>query len=188
MQEMVQRRAYTNLGMLLSGLKWTEEAAACYCKAIALRPKHPETRKLLALAHCTLGEVDDATRVLKQWLEEEPGNPIARHMLAACTGRDVPERASNGFVETTFDSFAASFEAKLARLSYRAPALVAAMLEDCGLQPSHRLDVLDAGCGTGVVARSSRLLRAGCSAWTCPKACWHMRWRRASTTSFLKPS
>jgi len=96
---MVQRRAYTNLGMLLSGLKWTEEAAACYCKAIALRPKHPETRKLLALAHCTLGEVDDATRVLKQWLEEEPGNPIARHMLAACTGKDVPERASNAFVE-----------------------------------------------------------------------------------------
>src|ERR1044071_3490255 len=26
-------------------------------------------------------------------------NSIARHMLAACTGRDVPARASNGFVE-----------------------------------------------------------------------------------------
>jgi len=142
--------AYTNLGILLSGLKRTEEAAACYCKVITLRPKHPEARKLLALAHCTLGEVGDATRILEGWLEEEPGNPIARHMLAACTGKDVPERASNAFVEATFDSFAASFEAKLARLSYRAPALVAAMLEDCGLQPSHRLDVLDAGCGTGL--------------------------------------
>jgi predicted TPR repeat methyltransferase len=142
--------AYTNLGILLNGLKRTEEAAACYCKAITLRPKHPEARKLLALAHCTLGEVDEATDILEQWLEEEPENPIARHMLAACTGRDVPERASNGFIETTFDGFAASFEAKLARLSYRAPALVAAMVEDCGLEPSHRLDVLDAGCGTGL--------------------------------------
>jgi predicted TPR repeat methyltransferase len=142
--------AYTNLGILLSGLKRTEEAAACYCKVITLRPKHPEARKLLALAHCTLGEVGDATRILEGWLEEEPGNPIARHMLAACTGKDVPERASNAFVETTFDSFAASFEAKLATLSYRAPALVAAMLEDCGLQPSRHLDVLDAGCGTGL--------------------------------------
>ena len=46
-------------------------------------------------------------------------------MLAACTGRDVPARASDGFVERTFDSFAASFESKLAKLSYRAPALVA---------------------------------------------------------------
>ena len=71
-------------------------------------------------------------------------------MLAACTGRDVPARASDGFVEGTFDSFAASFESKLAKLSYRAPALVAAMLEDAGLEPAKSLDVLDAGCGTGL--------------------------------------
>jgi predicted TPR repeat methyltransferase len=142
--------AYTNLGILLNGLKRTKEASACYCKAITLRPKYLEARKLLALAHCTLGEVDEATKVVKEWLKDEPGNPIARHMLAACSGRDVPERASNGFIETTFDSFAASFEAKLATLSYRAPALVRAMLEDHGIEPLRRLDVLDAGCGTGL--------------------------------------
>ena len=142
--------AYTNLGILLNGLKRTEEAAACYCKVITLRPKHREARKLLALAHSTLGEIDKATNIFEEWLEEDPADPIARHMLAACTGRDVPERASNGFVEMTFDRFASSFESKLDRLSYRAPALVAAMLEDSGLQPFHRLDVLDAGCGTGL--------------------------------------
>ncbi len=142
--------AYTNLGILLNGLKCTEEAAACYCKAVTLRPKHREARKLLALAHCVLGETDKAANIYEEWLEEEPGDPIARHMLAACTGRDVPDRASNGFVEATFDHFAASFEAKLERLSYRAPALVAAMLEDAGLERSPRLDVLDAGCGTGL--------------------------------------
>ena len=142
--------AYTNLGILLNGLKRTEEAAACYCKVITLRPKHREARKLLALAHCTLGQIGEAVNIYEEWLEEEPGDPIARHMLAACTGRDVPERASNDFVETTFYGFASSFESKLERLSYRAPALVAAMLEDSGLEPSHRLDVLDAGCGTGL--------------------------------------
>src|SRR5437899_11888087 len=142
--------AFTNLGILLNGLKRTEEAAACYCKVITLRPKHREARKLLALAHCTLGEVDKAVDIFEEWLEEEPGDPIARHMVAACTGRDVPPRASNGFVERTFDSFAASFESKLEALSYRAPALVAAMLEDSGLDRSKRLDVLDAGCGTGL--------------------------------------
>jgi predicted TPR repeat methyltransferase len=142
--------AYTNLGILLNGLQRTEEAAACYCKVITLRPKYREARKLLALAHCTLGEFGKAAEIFEQWLAEEPEDPIARHMLAACTGRDVPARASNGFVRATFDSFAASFEAKLATLSYRAPALVAAMLEDAGLAPSHALDVLDAGCGTGL--------------------------------------
>jgi predicted TPR repeat methyltransferase len=142
--------AYTNLGILLNGLKRTEEAAACFYKVITLRPKHREVRKLLALAHCMLGEIGKAASILEEWLAEEPENPIARHMLAACTGRDVPARASNGFIEATFDSFASSFEAKLAKLSYRAPALVAAMLEDCGLELAHRLDVLDAGCGTGL--------------------------------------
>ena len=117
---------------------------------ITLRPKHREARRLLALAHCTLGEIDEAVKIFEEWLDEEPEDPIARHMLAACTGRDVPARASNGFVERTFDSFAASFESKLEKLSYRAPALVAAMLEDSGLEPSKRLDVLDAGCGTGL--------------------------------------
>jgi predicted TPR repeat methyltransferase len=142
--------AYTNLGILLNGLARTKEAAACYCKVITLRPKHREARRLLALAHCMLGEVGQAVKIFEAWLEEEPGDPIARHMLAACTGREVPPRASNGFVEKTFDSFAASFESKLASLSYRAPALVAAMVEDAGLEPSKRLDVLDAGCGTGL--------------------------------------
>jgi predicted TPR repeat methyltransferase len=140
--------AYTNI--LLNGLKRTEESAACYCKVITLRPKHREARKLLAVAHCTLGEIDKAVSILEEWLEEEPENAIARHMLAACTGRDVPERASNAFIEATFDSFASSFESKLERLSYRAPALVAEMLEDSGLKHSHRLDVLDVGCGTGL--------------------------------------
>ncbi len=142
--------AYTNLGILLNGLKRTEEAAACFCKVITLRPKHREARRLLALAHCVLGEIGEAVSILEEWLEEEPEDPIALHMRAACTGRNVPVRASNGFVETTFDSFASSFEAKLERLSYRAPALVAAMLEESGLEPSKRLDVLDAGCGTGL--------------------------------------
>src|SRR6266511_841321 len=142
--------AYTNLGILLNGLKRTEEAAACYCKVITLQPKHREARKLLALAHCTLGEIGEAVHIFEQWLEEEPGDPIALHMLAACTGRGVPARASNGFIERTFDSFASSFESKLEKLSYRVPALVAAMLEDSHLKPSKRLDVLDAGCGTGL--------------------------------------
>ena len=149
--------AYTNLGILLNGLKRTEEAAACYCKVITLRPKHREARKLLALAHCTLGEIGKAANIFQEWLDEEPRDPIARHMLAACTGRNVPERASNAFVETTFDNFASSFEAKLETLSYRAPALVAAMLEDSALSSR-----MVSTCWTQDVEQD---LRRGCRAF-----------------------
>jgi predicted TPR repeat methyltransferase len=142
--------AYTNLGILLSGQKRTNEAVLCFCKVITLRPKHPDARRLLALAHCALGEIDKAIELFEQWLKDEPDSAVARHMLAACSGRDVPERASDAFVEATFDSFAASFDAKLAKLQYRAPALVAAMVEHTARPPAKSLDVLDAGCGTGL--------------------------------------
>jgi predicted TPR repeat methyltransferase len=143
--------AYTNLGILLNAQKRTHEAVVCFCKVITLRPKHPEARRLLALAHCALGEVDIAVGIFEEWLKEEPDHPIPRHMIAACSGRDVPERASDGFIEQTFDSFAGSFDSKLAKLQYRAPALVAEMLADTGIEASKSLDVLDAGCGTGLV-------------------------------------
>ena len=142
--------AYTNLGILLNGLNRAKEASECFCKAITLRPKHPDARRLLALAHCMIGEVGEAVKILEEWLEEDPGDPIAEHLLAACTGRDVPSRASNAFVEKTFDAFATSFEAKLQSLSYRAPDLVAAALADTGVGADGRLDILDIGCGTGL--------------------------------------
>jgi predicted TPR repeat methyltransferase len=142
--------AHHNLGVLLNGLGRRREAALCFSRVITLRPKHPEARRLLALAHYTLGEVDKAVEVFEEWLREEPDDPIARHMLAACSGRDVPARASDAYVEKTFDTFAESFDAKLASLDYRAPALVAEMLARAGLAPSPGLDVLDAGCGTGL--------------------------------------
>jgi len=142
--------AYTNLGILLNSQKRTHEAVVCFCKVITFRPKHPEARRLLALAHCTLGEMDKAVGVFEEWLKEEPDHPIALHMLAACSGRDIPARASNGFIEKTFDSFARSFESKLAKLQYRAPELVVGSLASSGVEQAKTLDVLDAGCGTGL--------------------------------------
>jgi predicted TPR repeat methyltransferase len=142
--------AYHNLGLLLKGQRRTRESIRCFFKVITLRPYHPEARKLLALAHIGLGEFDEAIKVYEEWLRVEPDDPVANHMLAACRGRDVPARASDEFVEATFDSFASSFDSRLARLLYRAPELVATMLEESGLERSKRLDVLDAGCGTGL--------------------------------------
>jgi len=142
--------AYHNLGVLLSAQRRPREAALCFSKVITLRPKDSEARRLLALAHCTLGEVDRAVEIFQEWLEDDPGDPIARHMLAACSGRDVPPRASDAFIERTFDSFAATFDSKLASLSYRAPELVTEMLERSRVTPSKSLDILDAGCGTGL--------------------------------------
>ena len=143
--------AHHNLGVLLNGLGREREAALCFSKVITLRPKHPEARRLLALAHYTLGEVDRAVDIFDEWLRAEPGDPIARHMLAACSGRDVPERASDAFIETTFDSFAASFDAKLAksRLSGAGSRGGNARTTPASIRPGAWTS-MDAGCGTGL--------------------------------------
>jgi predicted TPR repeat methyltransferase len=142
--------AYHNLGSLLSSLRRAPEAVAAFNKALVLSPSAPETRRLLALAHCSLGEPEKAVRIFDEWLREEPGNPIALHMRAACSGEAVPARAADAYIQQAFDGFAASFETKLERLAYRAPQIVTAMLADSGAPASGSLDVLDAGCGTGL--------------------------------------
>jgi predicted TPR repeat methyltransferase len=86
----------------------------------------------------------------EEWLARRPGDPHALHTRAACSGRDVPPRASDAYVQVVFDSFAESFEAKLAKLHYRAPELVAAAVAGTGIAASRELDVVDLGCGTGL--------------------------------------
>jgi predicted TPR repeat methyltransferase len=115
-----------------------------------LTPAAPETRRLLAYAHCALGEPEKAAQIFRDWLREEPNDPVALHMLAACSGEAVPGRAPDAYVEKVFDTFAESFDAKLATLGYCAPQLVAAALADAGALTTGSLDVLDAGCGTGL--------------------------------------
>ena len=112
--------------------------------------RNAETRRLLASTCAATGDFERALTILRAWLEDEPANASARHLVAAISGEDVPARASDRYVETMFDSFADSFDGKLARLDYRAPELVGgAVAMACGM-PDRTLDILDAGCGTGL--------------------------------------
>lgn len=142
--------AYHNLAILLDQTNRTPEALTAYCKAITLKPAHPSARRMLALAYYTVGERDKAIEVCEQWVASAPDDPRARHALAAYSGRDVPARASDDYVRKVFDDFSQDFEAKLARLRYRAPALIAEALAATGVSADGRLDVLDVGCGTGL--------------------------------------
>lgn len=142
--------AYNNLANLMMAQRRIGEAVTYACKAITVSPSHGSARKLLGIAYYTLGELDRAAAVYRDWLAEEPDNPVALHHLAACTGQAIPDRAADRYVEKTFDDFAASFDAKLEHLQYRAPHLLANALEAACGAPQGVLDVLDAGCGTGL--------------------------------------
>jgi predicted TPR repeat methyltransferase len=142
--------AHNNLAGVLHDCGKRAEAVDLYMRAFTFAPHHRETRKLLGIAYQRLGEHDKAAQVYRAWVEEEPDNPIARHYLSACTGTDVPARAPDAFVETTFDRFAATFDSRLEGLLYRAPELLGDVVAGIYGEPKKCLDVLDAGCGTGL--------------------------------------
>jgi predicted TPR repeat methyltransferase len=142
--------AYHNLARVYWQMGRFEEAYSRIVAALNVYPRNPNIRRMLAAVYGLMGRVDDAAGVYREWLELEPGNRAARHHLAGCTGVDVPEQADDGYVEELFNSFANSFDAKLAALDYRAPQLVAEAVSRLLPIVAADLRVLDAGCGTGL--------------------------------------
>lgn len=144
--------SHHNLAALCFEQKRIDEGLAHCVNALQLEPRNASTRHILGLALRRLGRQEEAAQTYREWLALEPDSEQAHHYLAACTGENVPERASLRYVEKVFDDFAASFDAKLASLDYCAPQLVGeAVGRLCG-SGDGSLAVLDAGCGTGLCA------------------------------------
>src|SRR5262245_33571136 len=141
---------YHNLAVVFDRTGRLHDALEAHCKHITLRPKQPDAHRYLALAYSVIGERDKAIEVCEEWVRNSPDDPQARHALASHSGRNVPPRAADDYVQTVFDNFADGFEAKLARLEYRAPTLVGDALAAAVPAPARSLDVLDLGCGTGL--------------------------------------
>ncbi len=142
--------AHHNRGNVLIALGRDDEGLVEYQRALMLRPYDRNSYRQLGAAFYSTNRVDDAAEVYRRWLALMPDDAEAKHMLAACTGEGVPARASNEMVKLVFDTFAMSFDAVLARLEYRAPALVAETVLLVRGEASADATILDAGCGTGL--------------------------------------
>ncbi|CAB3751126.1 tetratricopeptide repeat protein [Paraburkholderia humisilvae] len=124
-----------------------EHAVERFRHAYRLDRGNVQALESLGVALYGLGSIDEAAQVYRDWASIDPRNPIPRHMLAACGTTDAPPRANDDYVRELFDGFAASFDEQLLKnLGYRAPQALVDALGDIG----DSLDVLDAGCGTGL--------------------------------------
>ncbi len=142
--------AWYNLSLALMAQGQVHEGLLANSRAVALWPRHMQARDQVIRALVLLGERDQAAALYRQWQAEEPDNPVVQHQLAACLGQAPPPRASDAYVQQVFDQFAGSFDAKLEKLHYRAPELVAQALADVAGPPAAAFDIVDAGCGTGL--------------------------------------
>jgi predicted TPR repeat methyltransferase len=103
-----------------------------------------------------MGCIRLASEVFQQWIEAEPENPIAQHLASATLGRQEADRAPREYVCKLFNDCADRFDGVLARLHYRGPQILLAVLQEVATQPASGWDVLDVGCGTGLVGAALR--------------------------------
>ena len=142
--------AHYNLANTYALSGYHEQAINHYRAAIDLDPKFSLALKHLGAILYSVGKIDEAVKLYRDWLELDPDNPVVKHMLAACSGENIPQRASNEYLEKTFDDFANSFDKKLEILGYRAPQLVTDAVKTQLESNEGSLNILDAGCGTGL--------------------------------------
>ena len=148
--------AWYNLSLTLLKSGRVHDALVAHSKAVAEWPEHLQPRHEVIRGLMLLGETERAAKLIRDWLADDADNPVALHLLAACHQGEVPQRASDAYVEQVFDGFAASFDAKLEKLGYRAPALVVAALRAAVGVPAATLALCDAGCGTGLCGEGLR--------------------------------
>lgn len=142
-------QTWYNRAICLRRLRRFEQAIECFAKTIELDPGCTPVFERLGMMLYSIGRFREAADVYRRWLSSDPTNPIARHMLAAMTGEEVPTRADDDYLRELFDTFANSFDESLQALGYRAPELLASSLGEY-VSTEGELDILDAGCGTGL--------------------------------------
>lgn len=143
-------RVKLGLARALIGLRRYGTAADVLSAALALPDAPEEAHHLLASVLYRIlaaGGRQEALSRARAWAEAHPGNPLARHALAALGGAPAPARAEARWVRLTFDRLAPGFDEHLAGLCYAVPERIAALVSHWR---TAGLDLLDAGCGTGL--------------------------------------
>lgn len=143
--------AYYNLGNILADLHRLGEAEGCFRAALQIKPDYADAYGNLGYVLRELGKLDQALACYQHQLRLMPGNEVARHHIASLTGSDT-QRAPVQYVESIFDDYADKFDTHLQQvLRYDAPEKLVALVTKHSTPSSKKWNVLDLGCGTGLV-------------------------------------
>ncbi|MBM3345402.1 MAG: methyltransferase domain-containing protein [Betaproteobacteria bacterium] len=155
--------ALNNLGAIHQLRGAPAAAETCYREAIASDPALPAPALNLGRLLIDAGRMAEAERVFADAQARSLDAGLFGHLRAAAGGGSGDARAgvANGaarapesYVRETFDAFAGGFEQRLVgELDYRVPAQLVALARR-RVGAAGGLDVLDLGCGTGLVGQS----------------------------------
>jgi len=148
--------AHNNLGNVWKALGQTDKARASFAQALQHNPGNADTHYSLGILCCDLGEREEAERHFRRCLACDPGDGRGVAILLAYLGAgDAPARTSQAQLLSVYDVRSRFWDQES---GYFGAALVAEALRRRA--QSAALDMLDIGCGTGLVGAQVRDLAA----------------------------
>ena len=144
--------AHNNLGSTLRTLGRLEEAIAHFERALLLDPKLDKARFGLSnsLYVFSLVDYDKAIHLASRARQLFQEDPIILRGISGILGDTNISKDEAVYTQKLFDGFAATFESTLENLKYKTPKVLANEPSLGNGKVSRDLDILDAGCGTGL--------------------------------------
>ena len=151
--------AQLNLATALKDTGHFEESAALLKKILTAHPESANAHRQLAHALEKLGHPDQAIAEHRAAADLSPQSPFAQYDLAALGAGPTPAAAPTPYIIQYFNDYAPDFDHHLVnRLHYQAPELLLKAVT--ATNPKTPMDILDLGCGTGLVGELFRPLAA----------------------------
>jgi predicted TPR repeat methyltransferase len=145
-------RGWISLGGAHARLQDQRRALQFYERGASLDPYNIENLSTLGACYLALGERDKGVAVLTRALQMKPDDDQTRYWLAAAGVGQAPEKMAVDAVAKLFDGYAGNFDSHLVgALQYRTPAYISAALRRARGSDARLLDLLDIGCGTGLL-------------------------------------
>jgi predicted TPR repeat methyltransferase len=146
--------AHNNLGNIWKNLGQRDKALASFECALRVRPGNADTLYNLGILCSEAGDREAAARHFHTCLEHDPDDAHGARMLLARLGlAEAPGQTSPAQLQKIYDVRSQFWDGER---SYFAPGLVAAALRQHAV--CDKPDVLDIGCGTGLVGALVRPL------------------------------
>lgn len=158
--------AHYSLGLIHLTAGRHVEAEQSFRMALRGDPRHIRAAIQLATLLRHEGRMNEAADIYREILQYDPGNAIANFYADTLQRPDEPARVPAGVVQALYtgQSVGRDLECSLlGHLNYQTPAILDAALRKVYGEEHPALDILDAGCGSGlfgalVHARAKRLV------------------------------
>jgi predicted TPR repeat methyltransferase len=147
--------ALNTLGVALGKVGRIDEAIAALQQALYFRPQYAKAYYNLGTVLDKAGRIDEARQAYRSALAINPALAEAGFDLAALGEAPPTAQAPRSYLMQLFDTYAASFDQHLVEgLGYHVPEMLHEAVRAAA--PGADLDVLDLGCGTGLVGKLFR--------------------------------